>query len=312
MPVRLFVCSRQEPMSWEDFRREKEDFSIALDGFVSAGPRFDHEKRQLNANHHEEVDRLATRSTCAQIFMCLKQGLFDLFQDSEGPKANVFVNDCDEDICCSWYLLNHSEKIKKSSKNCLIRLIEIEDKLDTTSGCFSIEDCSGGSIELLEQLAWIFEPYREFRRQGGLERKNDQEYSEIIFKVEERIKDHILGHGKKIKLDTRYEIYSENEKWKMIKETGRDAKIGYISDGIHSYVTFREKGDGTYIYTIGKISPFVDFDIEKIYKELNKIDSSSNDRWGGSSLCGGSPRVKGSQIHPNEIVKIINTTLSKK
>lgn len=53
-----------------------EPFSIALDGYVNVGPRFDHEGPRVNFNHHEEVDRLATRATCGQVLMAIRQGLF--------------------------------------------------------------------------------------------------------------------------------------------------------------------------------------------------------------------------------------------
>lgn len=72
--ITLHVDLKNPPYAWESFVATKPPFSIALDGYVSTGPRFDATGPYLNANHHEEVDRLSTRATCAQILMALRQG----------------------------------------------------------------------------------------------------------------------------------------------------------------------------------------------------------------------------------------------
>ncbi len=64
-------------------------FSIALDGYVRGGPQYDWRGPHISFNHHEDVDRLATRATCAQVLMSLRSGLFGRFRDGQGPKAQV-------------------------------------------------------------------------------------------------------------------------------------------------------------------------------------------------------------------------------
>ena len=97
MSITLEMRPTDPPMGWDEFRAKTPKFSIALDGFVSTGPRFDGSGPWLNLNHHEDVDRLATRATCGQVLMALRQGLFTCFRDASGPRATVWVNDCDED-----------------------------------------------------------------------------------------------------------------------------------------------------------------------------------------------------------------------
>ena len=96
--IKLVMCSQQAPITWDKFLETEDTHAIALDGYVSGGPRFDPSGPRVNFNHHEEVDRLATRSTCGQVLMAIRQGLFKTFRNGFGPYATVLVNDCDEDI----------------------------------------------------------------------------------------------------------------------------------------------------------------------------------------------------------------------
>jgi len=70
--------------------------SIALDGYVKGPPRFFIQGPYANFNHHEGVARIATRSTCAQVYFYICLGLLDTFQKRGEPHANVYINDCIE------------------------------------------------------------------------------------------------------------------------------------------------------------------------------------------------------------------------
>lgn len=59
--VELVVQPEQAPLRGEEFVTTSPPLSIALDGYVWGSPRFDESGPRLNCNHHEEVDRLATR-----------------------------------------------------------------------------------------------------------------------------------------------------------------------------------------------------------------------------------------------------------
>ena len=67
-------------LTWDEFRQQKQQFSVALDGYISDKPLFDSSGPYANFNHHEFVDRLSTRSTAGQVHIAVKMGLFQTFQ----------------------------------------------------------------------------------------------------------------------------------------------------------------------------------------------------------------------------------------
>src|SRR5688572_19095792 len=105
--ISLAMRPHVTPVGWEEFCATHGPYTIGLDGYVVCRSRFDAAGPRLNLDHHAEVDRLATRATCAQALLAIRHGLFECFRDEDGPRAEVCVNDCDEDICTSWCLLQH-------------------------------------------------------------------------------------------------------------------------------------------------------------------------------------------------------------
>src|SRR3989344_1044985 len=69
--------------------------SIALDGAVLGGPFFDARTRRVNFDHHDNVMREATMSTCMQVYFAIKGGLMDMFPPD--VEINVFIEDTDQD-----------------------------------------------------------------------------------------------------------------------------------------------------------------------------------------------------------------------
>jgi hypothetical protein len=306
--VMLVVEPGEPPMFWEDFTHSRGGYSIALDGYVKTGPKFfmDGGGPYANFNHHEDVDRLATRSTCAQVLMAIRQGLFKTFRDVDGPRAYVYVNDCDEDVCTSWFLLKHSHLAEATMNPALNRLVGMEDALDATAGAYPYPK----DLPALQELAWVFEPYRRYRLSGDIDKKNPAAHRSVILDCEHRIMQHVVGKGQSIPLDTRYERVGGGKNWAMIKEIGGQARTGAFADGIYAYVSMRERPNGGYTYTVGRMSQFIDFDVPEILEALNKLEQSkapSNDRWGGGDTIGGSPRTTGSKLTPEEVTEVINT-----
>jgi hypothetical protein len=303
MSIDLIVEPYVGGLSWEDFCSNRTPYSVALDGYVADGPRFNDVKTMVNFNHHENCDRLATRATCAQVLMAIRQGMFSRFRNENGPKANVYVNDCDEDVCTSWFLLNNHHMVAGTINPMINRLVSMEDALDSTAGAYPFP----ADLPTLKELAWIFEPYRQFRMNGGFEKRSSSDFKCIITDVEHRILQHVTGKGKSVLVfDTRYEIIGGGNGWAMVKEIGPYARTAMFGDGIKAYVSVRERADGKYTYTIGKLSPFISFDLLKLTQVLNEEDSvSDKDRWGGGNNIMGSPRVKGSSLSPDKLSKLI-------
>ncbi len=306
MSVTLHVEPEVPPLSWEEFCQTKEPFAIALDGYVSAAPCFQESGPRLNLNHHEEVDRLATRATCAQVLMALRQGLMDRFRDDFGFRAEVYVNDCDEDVCVSWYLLKHGHECEDAFNPWLNRLVAVEDALDATAGAYPFPKDS----LLLQELAWVFEPYRSFRTSGELDLRQPEGFRRVILEVEERMHQHVKGEGATLPLQTDYRKIGGGENWAMIEDIGPQARTGVFADGIRAYVSVRERPDRRWSYTIGRMSPFIPFDVPKLLRALDREENLDDEHWGGGTTIGGSPRVGGSRLSPREVETIINRTLN--
>jgi len=316
--IKLHVVTDASPTGFDKFVETHQPYAVALDGYVRGGPKLmvTSAGPYANMNHHEDVDRLATRATCAQVMMAIRQGMFNLFRDASGPRLDAYVNDCDEDVCTSWFLLKHHCLVTSTMNPMLNRLVSMEDALDSTAGAYPFP----ADLPMLGELNWVFEPYREFRASGGLSLRKPLQFANVIELVEHRIMRHITGAGKSVPLDTRYERIGGDSRWAMVRELGANARTGMFSNGVSAYVAVRERGDGRYTYTVGKMSPFVPFDVGLILDRLNDAECDKklasgvdpikgSDFWGGGDSVGGSPRVGGSCLTPEEVQTVVNDSL---
>lgn len=307
MSVFLHMQPQTPVMDWQRFCETTPSFSIALDGFVGEGPKFDPTGPRLNLNHHEGVDRLGTRATCAQALMALRQGLTDCFRDQGGIHMELFANDCDEDVCTTVTILRNAHLATGAINPNINRIVAIEDMMDTTAGGYPYPP----DLPALQEMAWIFDPYRRFRLNGGLGRKNADEYLGIVTDVEARILRYLVGQGGKIVLDTRYERIGGGKGWAMIREIGPQGRTGAFGDGIRAYVSLvGTLPNGNYIYTVGRMSLFIShFTVPLILAALDREEANPNEHWGGGDTIGGSPRVGGSKLSPKEVERIVNETI---
>jgi hypothetical protein len=311
MTVSLVVEANQPPLDWSSFTSSKPPFSTALDGYVYGGPRFLETPfgPYANFNHHEEVDRLATRATCAQVLLAIRQGLFSSFRKDGQLTLTAYVNDCDEDVCLAWWLLNNHILVQNTINPLINKLVAMEDYLDTTGGSYPV--CF--DLPFLAEMGWIFEPYRRFRTSGGLGRKDTNEYAQVIESVGNRITAYLMGHGKNIPLDKNYHILNQGKGWSMVSEIGQHARSAMFSDGIRAFIAVSKRPNNTWTYTVCKMSQFIScFDIPKLYTSLNiaecqkrGVTSLDGDMWGGGNTIGGSPRVSGSVLAPSEVFDIV-------
>jgi len=311
MTITLEMRPKDPPLSWASFVSETPSFSIALDGYVNEGPRFDQNGPHINFNHHEGVSRLETRATCAQVLMAVRQGLFRCFRKDDAPHATVYVNDCDEDVCTAFFLLKHGWLSNHAMNPLLNRLVAIEDLLDATAGAYPFP----ADLPALRELAWIFEPYRRVRLSGELDKKDAATYRGVVEDVENRILRHLMGNGDEIAIDPRYERLGGGSGWAMIEEIGAQAKTGVLSDGIYAYVAVRQRPDGRWTYVVGRMSLFIDsFQVPAILEALNAAEGTVDkpDRWGGGDTIGGSPRVAGSKLTPDEVASIVGEVVSSR
>jgi len=303
--IKLEIFPNQEPISWDNFCTSTPEYSVAIDGYVNTGPRFQNiydGGPRANFNHHEEVDRLATRATCSQVLMAIRTGFYNAFRKDDEIHCSVFANDNDQDVCTSYFILKHPWLCEKAINPMLNKLVDIEDRLDTTGGAYPFPK----DLPILRNLAWVFKPYTDFRLKGGLERGIRKEYISVIDRIEDRINRYLNNKCGSIKLDTRYEVIHRTTNWSMVKEIGAQARTGMLHDGIYAYLSVRERNDGNYNYTVGRMSPFIQFDVAGLLEYFTKFESNPDAKWGGGSTSGinigGSSRKLGSSITPERLI----------
>lgn len=304
MPVQLFMEPSTPAISWDDFVANYPEFSIAIDGFVADGPKYSDAGPHRNFNHHDFVDRLPTRATCGQILVDIRQGMFDRFRLGGQPHALVYANDCDEDVCLSWYLLQHAYAAAQVYNPALNKLVHMEDMLDATAGAYPFPR----DLPALRELAWIFQPYRMFRKSGELDKREATSYRAVVEDVCLRIERFLVGQGQTVDVNSDYFTYRHFKGWQMLDEgqSGEYGRTGLFADGGRAYVSFRERPDGNWVYTLGRMSPYVDFDVPRHLAALDEAEGNLHDHWGGGNSIGGSPRTCGSRLNPDEAADIIN------
>jgi len=289
-------------LAWDNFQKEAPPFSIALDGYVSGEPRIDENTLHASFNHHENVNRLATRCTASQVVMAIKQGILTIFPPEQ---ITVWVNDCDQDVCMAiWALLNHERIEGLKSEPLLSRLLFNVDLMDTCAGAYPIEPSS----RMIKEMGWIFEAYTDSRLTGRINNIDMTEMKAIIETTCARITQYSLGMGQQKVPDTRYEVLASSEQFKIVKEIGNEARTAMRKDGIKGFISFKGSDELGYTYSIGNLTPFGGLPLGKLYSALNKIESiseNSQDKWGGSDSCGGSPRNAKSKLPPHHLQKII-------
>ncbi|MDO8599401.1 MAG: hypothetical protein Q7S02_04790 [bacterium] len=293
------------PMSWEEFRLATGPFAIAIDGYVDDGPQQDYGPTgpRQNFDHHKAVYRPATRATCAQVLVEVRVGLFERFRDADGPRADVYRNDCDEDVCTSSVILKHSHLARPTINPLLNRLVGLVDKLDTFAGGYPFDK----DLLALRELAWIFDPYRRFRFAGGIDRRVATEFDGVIDDVERRILAYLAGRGEQLPLDLRYEVTRHGDGWVMVREIGAQARTAMLADGIRTFLSVRERPDGARTVTIGKFSPHTPGDLAAVCTNCNAAEGrTSGDVWGGGTTVIGSPRVSGTRLDDQTLAEIMD------
>lgn len=300
----------------EQFIAQNPGYSIGIDGYVNAPPFFSPKGPHLNLDHHEGVDRLATYSTCKQMMLCINGRLFRAFHKDGIPTATLFGNDCDQDVCVTDTLINNHERfVGAKSEPRLRALIDVVDLLDTTGGLYLMDINS----RLRKEVNWVFHPYIEARTGGTLDQMTGPEMVRLVKVVGERITTYANGRGGQIESDTRHKIRHQGNGWVMFEEIGADARYRVCMEGDGAYVMLKEGGSGSrFHYSIGRISKFVPFPVKEIIKALNDVEGPTvvmentyRPTWGGSDIIGGSPRVFGSCLTPEEVIKIVDEVLAK-
>lgn len=299
---RHFALEPRPPLTRREFKRTHPRGSIAADGYLPEGPWLDLESLQANLNHHEAVDRLATRCSAAQAAIGVRMGRFDEFF-REG--MHVWVNDCDPDVATLLWVLENPSRVRGVLNPLFNKMIHILDMFDTTSATYPFP------VDFdLGEFHWVFAPYFEAQQLGVIGRKDPRDFERIVNECHLHIEQFLAGKPGKVDLETGYDTIYTFPGWGMFQAHGSLSRMGIVAAGYYAFVLVRERSDGKWTYTVQRTSDGVRFPLCAIFSALN-IREGGDEQWGGSSIVGGSPRIGGSKIPPSEVAEIVNDVLGK-
>jgi len=310
---RLNILPR-ESMSWDKFVSSTPENSIALDGVVLGGPRFDMDTNHFNFDHHDGVIREVTMSTCMQVYFAIKGGIMNSLlpkKDLYGVVANIYINDTDQDTSFAvWLIKNHEKFEGTQSIPHINRLLSLTDRWDITGGAFPMNIAD----DLVRQHTWVFEPYTKLRKSGKLSQADSDIMFDNLMSVMGRLNVFLMGQSGESKLDIRHRILYDSPVFKIVDEVGgNEARYYLYGKGMNSFLSLvAKKPDGRFVYSLGRRSQFINFPVEKLYEDFNRAEGLTKDNgWGGSNIIGGSPRGNGSSLSWENLRDIINERLKK-
>jgi len=280
--------------TWEAFVENAEPFSVALDGKVKAPTQEDITIPVANYNHHDGVDRYSTKATCEQVFEAVKMGLRRAF-----PQIVALVNDCDQDVITSNAILRSPHL---ADSPLISRLVSVEGRLDSYGGGYNYDP---RKMPFLEQVSWIFEPYAQFRQDGGLERGDVGYYHRVIEDASSRIDKYAMGGAGRVSIDDRYEKIGKVGGFIEINRIGPMASLALARDGIGSTAEIIQQENGLLKVTLASVDRFQPgADMVELAKILNiqELEAGGSPDWGGGNVYCCSPRNIGSVL-PRETVE---------
>lgn len=337
----------RKSISWEEFLQSTPPLSIALDGYVSAPPQYDSATKHLNLDHHHDVFRQSTMSTAQQVMMAVKGGLFTSFRKKidgiERPYVRVYVNDCDQDVVLAIFILEHYKLFEGTNSIPMFnRLLEIDGKFDITAGAYPMNL----GEDLFQQHEWVFEPYNNLRTSGKLGNATSQMLFDNIEATMSRLMQFIMGNAGKVEVRLKFNTLEspEHKSFMSLDETslGLHSRYYAFSQGMKAYISLVSQSDAGNVYTVGRSSVFIDFDVpflldlldrvEGLNLEMGKFNPNEStliqfrkeslkriipslnwlqeqprqNKWGGSDLMGGS---RSSSIPPFVITLIVDRLL---
>lgn len=307
MSVKL-VCRPGKVVTWDELKHYKHR-TIAVDGYCSGGPRSTSDGLIININHHEDVEPVATRSSCGQALCLVKLGLYDVFMKRGERDVNIYVNDCDQDVVWATYILMHPGRVGRPK---LKAMIQLEDYLDMSAGLWPMD--VDNRKNLLPELCWIHAPYTDARSSGKLSDTGGDSMKRLILQMHKRIGKCLIGRGGKVVPDIRFEVLAPFALWSFVKEMGQHARYGMSEKGIRAFCSLISETEGVYRYSLFRLSHVIPFPLPLFYKDLNKAEKIADndpDRWGGGINSGGSPRKRGSRLNVLLVSEILENRLRR-
>jgi hypothetical protein len=285
------------------FLRTHPPYSIALDGYVFGEPWLAIEPGgpYRNFNHHETVDRSCTSATCEQARRAVILGLYDLFHREGARTATLWVNDCDQDVCLSTWILMNPDRAGEP----LVRVIsQIVDLLDMSAGVYPMPH----ERDLLGEVRWAFDPY--VRARPNLPAMTGEGMREVIRDVHHRLDRFTVGRAEILPLAGEHKAIGGGKGWMLAEVSHQNARERLVSLGVRAAVELYGRAGDRYLYTIWRRSEYiVGFPVREILAALNQAEGFApvdTAGWGGADNVGGSPRGRGSALAPVAVEAIVN------
>lgn len=285
----------------EGFVATHPPYSIALDGYVATEPFLELTATgpYRNFNHHEVVDRSCTTATCEQARRAVLLGLYDLFRESGRRRAALWVNDCDQDVCLSTWILMNPDRAGEP----LVRVLaSIEDLLDMSSGTFPMPH----ERDLLGEVRWVFEPYT--RARPRLLHTSAAEMREVILDVHHRIEKFAVGRAGRAPLEGDYRRIGGTGEWQLVEVSRAQARERMVAEGVRAAVELVAAHGDRWTYTVWRRSEYIVwFPVRKILEALSMRERAcgGSGTWGGADNVGGSPRPQGSVLPPTVVEEVV-------
>lgn len=294
-----------------DFCRSEDSGSIGYDGIVM-GPSCivngdlkygAHKKYGVRDHHGRGGNRLVDPATCEQTAQDIIDGTYEQ-HFSDGLIA--VGNNCDEDMLFVWALLKNPQFLVPTPHPLLLSMLRLEGEMDRYNGVCPHEM----NLERLQQLAWITRGYFEFKRGGGVERANPQEYVDVLEEGSERLVAYLNGKGHSETLDLRCRFEHVDDFLPIVEERGQHARLGVWIRGHQVYIAKRSLACGRHWYGVVSFLPGLRLDTYGIADALNAAEglcSSRSDemlphqQWGGSSHMVCSPWIVGSNLTDHQV-----------
>ncbi len=291
--------------------------TIFLDGVAQSPPFLDSERDVFNLDHHEGCVRLFTLSTCEQAYILIRKGL------NLGEREwEILANEPDLDtVLAIWLLLNHKRvaetKEEEDIRQNLVPLVRLEGLIDVHGMSLVEMSClpAGPLEETKNRIEKLREQEVELKRKG---RWGDIDFSEYTAGVLQAIDRMIYSpwHFTDFQIVDEFSRIEIGEK--KIAVICR-SELG-IYEAEQQLLALHDKRLGIIVlqktdtdYSLKQVDLFLPTNLQRVYSLLNLMDRVVTDknRWGGSDMIGGSPRLTGTALQPEEIAEAIASVFQR-
>lgn len=306
MPIVFHMEPARRSLTWDEFRAQMPARSIAIDGFVDHPPEYDFTSLHFNFDHHRGIPRTAMLCTAEQVREAIHDGILELLMPTGLEIVHVWMLDNDPDVALSKYALEFPWNVKPRVNPAVNRLFGHVGLMDKRNG---LVDLPRG-LPIVGQVAWMFEPYWEYRLSGAIDRKVSTEHMRVVEDVCARINDFVAGRGKSTEINEGYETLYRGDGYEVVRETGAHSRMKMARHGLRAFVSSRQTPEGRWVYTLCRYAPFTFwFPVPEIAAFLNQ-DEEPDCHFGGGDIVYGNARGRGSHRGPEELARAIDSYLA--